>query len=229
MSYVAAAYAVGNVLSSVAIVLLNKRIFANGFHFPMTLTFFHFVFTFFWYKLLGFTGAYVKPPPDAMPQWEQFKVAGAIFSSIGFMNLSLNANSIGFYQVTKLTIIPVTLAINAFAYGTFASAKIIIALAILLAGVGVSTVTEVHLRLLGLLYGVIAVLTTAVCQVRQQQLHPGTSLPTAVPLPLRSLSQPPQPPQPPQPRRSSSPETTCRQSTRRLGRAWTRRLGWHRR
>ena len=47
------------------------------------------------------------PAPGTMPAFEKFKVAGAVFSSIGFMNLSLNANSIGFYQVTKLTVVPV--------------------------------------------------------------------------------------------------------------------------
>jgi hypothetical protein len=66
----------------------------------MTLTFLHFFFTVLWYSLLSFTGAFVKPPPGAIPKLEQFKVAAVIFASIGLMNLSLNANSIGFYQVT---------------------------------------------------------------------------------------------------------------------------------
>lgn len=40
MSSIAAAYAIGNVASSVAIVLVNKQVFKGGFHFPMTLSFF---------------------------------------------------------------------------------------------------------------------------------------------------------------------------------------------
>jgi len=94
-------------------------------------------------------------------------VAAAGFASIGFMNLSLNHNSVGFYQITKLTIVPVTLVINAFAYSVHASAKIKIALLILLAGVGVATVSDVQLRPLGLIFGVLAVLTTAVFQIWQ--------------------------------------------------------------
>ena len=39
-----------------------------------------------------------KPAID-MPQTEKFKVAFAGFASIGFMNLSLSTNSVGFYQV----------------------------------------------------------------------------------------------------------------------------------
>merc|ERR1719271_1663215 len=99
----------------------------------MTLTFFHFVFTVLWYQLLALAGAYTPVPAgQGMPQLERFKVAAAGFASIGFMNLSLNTNSVGFYQITKLTIIPVTLVINALAYQNYTSAKIKLALSILL-------------------------------------------------------------------------------------------------
>ena len=46
-------YAVGNVASSVALVLVNKKVFAGGFHFPMSLSFFHFCFTMLWYQMLA--------------------------------------------------------------------------------------------------------------------------------------------------------------------------------
>ena len=90
-------YAVGNVTSSVTLVLLNKRVFSNGFYYPMTLSFFHFVFTIGFYEALRLCDVY-KRPEKQMPQFEKFKVAFAGFSSIGFMNLSLTYNSVGFYQ-----------------------------------------------------------------------------------------------------------------------------------
>jgi len=166
-SVVAAAYAIGNIASSVALILVNKEVFRTGFHFPMTLSFAHFVFAMLWYQCLARVGAYEKPRPGAMPLLEQCKVAAAIFASIAFMNLSLNANSIGFYQVTKLTVIPVTLAINSCAYGVHTTTKLKLSLALLLAGVGVASVTEVHLKPLGMLYGILAVVSTAVCQIWQ--------------------------------------------------------------
>ena len=55
-----AGYAVGNVLSSVAIVLVNKKVFAGGFHFPLTLSFFHFCFTVVFYAFLRGIGS--APP-----------------------------------------------------------------------------------------------------------------------------------------------------------------------
>ena len=100
----AAAYAIGSVVSSVSLVLVNKQAFAGGFHFPMALSFFHFLFTILWFRGLSLAGAFTEPPADAMPPFEKFKVAAVIFSSIGFMNLSLNANSIGFYQISKLIV-----------------------------------------------------------------------------------------------------------------------------
>ena len=163
MSGTAAAFAVGNVVSSVTLVLVNKLAFSAGFKFPITLSFCHFIFTVVFYRLLRCAGFYEDA---AMPQLEKFKVALAGFASIGFMNLSLNSNSVGFYQITKLTIIPVVLAINLL-YGVHTNGKIKLALLILLAGVGVATVTDVQLRPIGLVYGALAVLTTAVFQIWQ--------------------------------------------------------------
>ena len=120
MSGTAAAFAVGNVVSSVTLVLVNKLAFSAGFKFPITLSFCHFIFTVVFYRLLRCAGFYEDA---AMPQLEKFKVALAGFASIGFMNLSLNSNSVGFYQITKLTIIPVVLAINLL-YGVHTNGKI---------------------------------------------------------------------------------------------------------
>jgi len=162
----ACVYAVGNVVTSVALVLVNKKVFQGGFHFPMSLSFFHFCFTYLWYQILLVAGVYTKPDPG-MSQFEKFKVAAAGFASIGFMNLSLNANSVGFYQVTKLTMIPVTLVINSLFYSVFTTTKIKLSLFILLAGVGVATVTDVELRPLGFTYGIVAVVTTSIFQIWQ--------------------------------------------------------------
>ena len=107
-SMISTMYAVGNVVSSVALVLLNKRVFAGGFSYPMTLSCFHFAFTIVFYQLLAAFNVFSKPAID-MPQKEKFKVAFAGFASIGFMNLSLLTNSVGFYQVRTLPLVRVRL------------------------------------------------------------------------------------------------------------------------
>ena len=58
-----------------------------------------------------------------------------------------------------------TLAINYYFYSVSTTPKVKISLLILLAGVGVATVTDVQLKLLGLCFGVAAVITTAMFQV----------------------------------------------------------------
>jgi len=159
-------YALGNVASSVALVLVNKKVFAAGFHFPLCLSFFHFCFTVVFYKMLLCCNVFSLPATD-LPQIEKFKVAAAGVASIAFMNVSLALNSVGFYQVTKLTIVPVTLLINYAVYNVGTTMKIKLALCILLLGVGVATVSDVQLQPLGLLFGVLAVLSTAMFQIWQ--------------------------------------------------------------
>ena len=151
--------------SSVSLVLVNKYVFAGGFRFPMTLTFFHFVFTVGFYRLLAALKMY--EPAYTMPAGETFKMAAAGVGSIGFMNISLQLNSVGFYQITKLAIVPCTLVAQALLFNSHASRKVKVSLAILLLGVGLATVTDVQLNAPGFVLGVLAILTTTIFQIWQ--------------------------------------------------------------
>ena len=66
--------------------------------------------------------------------------------SIGFMNISLHLNSVGFYQITKLAIVPATLCAQALLFDVSTSTKIKLSLSILLLGLGLATVTDVQLN-----------------------------------------------------------------------------------
>uniref|UniRef100_A0A0E0N4A3 Sugar phosphate transporter domain-containing protein n=1 Tax=Oryza rufipogon TaxID=4529 RepID=A0A0E0N4A3_ORYRU len=85
--------------------------------------------------------------------------------SIGLLNLSLGFNSIGFYQVTKLAIIPCTVSLETILFRKTFSRRIQMALAVLLFGVGVATVTDLQLNRLGSLLSLFAVLTTCISQI----------------------------------------------------------------
>ncbi len=87
--------------------------------------------------------------------------------SICLMNFSLQYNSIGFYQMAKLCIVPCCLVINYFTYGEVADRKIIGALTLVLSGVGIATVTDLELNFLGSMFGLAAVLVTAQYQIWQ--------------------------------------------------------------
>jgi solute carrier family 35 protein E3 len=157
-------YAVGNVSSSVALVLINKWVFSGGFRYPMTLTFFHFVFTDLFYRALEAGGMFTR---KTMPFADSFRMAAAGVGSIGFMNISLHLNSVGFYQITKLAIVPATLAAQSLLFGVSTSTKIKLSLSILLLGLGLATVTDVQLNAPGFVIGLLAVLTTTIFQLWQ--------------------------------------------------------------
>ena len=157
-------YAIGNISSSVALVLVNKVVFAEGFKFPMSLTALHFGFTVLFYRALAALGVFEHV---AMPAAEAFKVAAAGVGSIGFMNISLNLNSVGFYQITKLAIVPCTLVMQLLLYNTHTSRKVQASLLVLLVGLAWATVTDVHLNAPGFVLGVFAVVTSAVFQIWQ--------------------------------------------------------------
>ena len=90
-------YIVLNITSSIGIVLTNKWVFSNeGFSFGTLLTAIHFVFTFLGLVICAKLGIFTPK------KIELRKVMPLCLSFCGFVvltNLSLQYNSVGFYQV----------------------------------------------------------------------------------------------------------------------------------
>ncbi|GKB63561.1 hypothetical protein Tco_0919747 [Tanacetum coccineum] len=78
--------------------------------------------------------------------------------SIGLLNLCLGFNSVGFYQMTKLAIIPCTVLLETLFFSKQFSKKVRFSLAVLLLGVGIATVTDLQLNLLGSVFIVLSCL-----------------------------------------------------------------------
>jgi len=164
MGYPVPLLIVGSILTTVALVAVNKIVFAGGFPFVLTLSTMHFIATFSCCLFLSKgLGAF---EPKFLALRNNFIVAGMGVASIGFMNYSLKFNSVGIYQMAKLTIIPVVLFYNALR-GEFASRKVHATLVIVLAGVGIATVTDVQLNGTGLIFAALAVVSTAQYQIWQ--------------------------------------------------------------
>jgi len=85
--------------------------------------------------------------------------------SIGLPKLCLGFNSVGFYQMTKLAIIPCTVLLETLFFQKDFSQKIQFSLVILLVGVSITTVTELQLNLLGSVLSLLAIVTTCVAQI----------------------------------------------------------------
>mmetsp|Transcript_29286 Transcript_29286/g.47040 ORF Transcript_29286/g.47040 Transcript_29286/m.47040 type:complete len:336 (+) Transcript_29286:115-1122(+) len=165
MGYPTLALIIGSILSSVALVVVNKQIFALGFPYVFTLSTMHFIVTCGLLQIMarGLGLFQVK----YLPFSTNLMVATFGVGSICLMNFSLKFNSVGFYQMLKLCIVPCCLAINAVSYGEYATRKVMAALFMVLVGVGIATVTDVELNAVGTLFGVAAVVVTAQYQIWQ--------------------------------------------------------------
>ncbi len=87
-----------NFFASTGIVSANKAVFNSGFHFATTLTFVHFCCTFVGLFALAQFGVF-SPKKLDMRKAARLALAGMGF--VVFSNLSLQHNSVGFYQVMK--------------------------------------------------------------------------------------------------------------------------------
>jgi solute carrier family 35 protein E3 len=85
--------------------------------------------------------------------------------SIGLLNLSLGFNSVGFYQMTKLAIIPCTVILETLFFRKKFSRNIKLSLSVLLVGVGVATVTDLQLNTVGSVLSLLAIITTCIAQI----------------------------------------------------------------
>lgn len=154
---------VGNVLSTTGIILANKYLFVSlGFKFMVALSSFHFFFTAAATRLL-LAGGFFAYKPAHMRQVMPL-VVGSV-GSVGFMNLNLAHNSVGFYQLSKLLCIPVTLTLQYLMRGTTVSRNVKYCLAVVLAGVYVAQVSDVELNPTGTMFAAVAVVCTTMAQI----------------------------------------------------------------
>ncbi|KAI5400096.1 UDP-rhamnose/UDP-galactose transporter 6 [Lathyrus oleraceus] len=151
-----------NVVTSVGIIIVNKALMGGyGFSFATTLTGLHFVTTTLMTVVLRMLG-YVQP--SHLPFSELLKfVFFANFSIVG-MNVSLMWNSVGFYQIAKLSMIPVSCLLEVCLDKIRYSRDTKLSIGVVLLGVGVCTVTDVSVNTKGFVAAFIAVWSTSLQQ-----------------------------------------------------------------
>ncbi|KAJ7959925.1 Nucleotide/sugar transporter family protein [Quillaja saponaria] len=158
-----------SVVSSVSIVICNKALISTlGFTFATTLTSWHLLVTFSSLHVALWMQLFEHKPFDARAVMG-FGILNGI--SIGLLNLSLGFNSVGFYQMTKLAIIPCTVFMETLFFRKIFSRSIQFSLTILLLGVGIATVTDLQLNALGSFLSILAVVTTCVAQIMTNSIQ----------------------------------------------------------
>ncbi|XP_021733629.1 UDP-rhamnose/UDP-galactose transporter 6-like isoform X2 [Chenopodium quinoa] len=153
-----------NVVTSVGVIIVNKALMATyGFSFATTLTGLHFVATTLMTIVLRWLG-FIQP--SHLPLLELLKfVLFANFSIVG-MNVSLMWNSVGFYQIAKLSMIPVLCFFEIVFDSMRYSRDTKLSIGLVLIGVGVCTVTDVSVNMKGFVAASIAVWSTALQQYK---------------------------------------------------------------
>ncbi|XP_009613052.1 UDP-xylose transporter 1-like [Nicotiana tomentosiformis] len=152
-----------SVASSVSIVICNKALMSNlGFPFATTLTSWHLMVTFVTLHVALRFNFFENKPID-MKTVMLFGILNGV--SIGFLNLSLGFNSIGFYQMTKLAIIPFTVLLETIFLKKQFRRNIKFSLLILLLGVGIASITDLQLNFVGTVLSLLAIVTTCVGQI----------------------------------------------------------------
>ncbi|KAM7471013.1 hypothetical protein LguiA_009196 [Lonicera macranthoides] len=154
-----------NVVSSVGIIMANKQLMSPdgyAFSFATTLTGLHFSLT----ALVGFlSNAAGYSTSKHVPLWELLWFSVVANMSITGMNLSLMLNSVGFYQISKLSMIPVVCIMEWILHSKHYSREVKIAVAVVVVGVGVCTVTDVKVNAKGFLCACVAILSTSLQQI----------------------------------------------------------------
>ncbi|GFS38171.1 nucleotide-sugar transporter family protein [Actinidia rufa] len=135
-----------NVISSVGIIMANKQLMSlNGyaFTFATTLTGFHFAVTALVGLLSNATG---YSSSKDVPLWELLWFSIVANMSITGMNLSLMLNSVGFYQISKLSMIPVVCVMEWILHNKHYSREVKMSVLVVVIGVGVCTITDVKVN-----------------------------------------------------------------------------------
>ncbi|CAN8073056.1 unnamed protein product [Agarophyton chilense] len=149
--------------SSVSIVVVNKLVYDKyGFNFAVTLTGFHLFCTFMLLLLTAKCGFFeIK----RLPVRDVSKLAAGTMGFICLTNLSLQHNSVGFYQVMKVMTTPTVVLIEALLYQKYLDNNLKLSLVPVCLGVIITTVTDFRLNLVGTLYAVAGVVVTSFYQI----------------------------------------------------------------
>ncbi len=153
-------------LSSTFLILINKVIMKSyEFTFVYSLTTLHFAAGAIAMEIAARGCKLFTPKGIGLK--ENLVVAASAVGSVATMNLSLQYNSVGTYQMLKLLVIPFCMVIQFVYHGSRFSRRIVGSLLVMLLGVAAATITDVSFTTLGLIMGMIAVVTTSVFAIWQ--------------------------------------------------------------
>ena len=196
VNYATVAYMALNFCASVGIINVNKLVFQQyAFKYSTLLTGIHFIFTFVGLLACNALGMFTI---KLVPIRKVIPLCLAFVGFVVFNNLSLQYNSIGFYQLMKVLTTPAIVVIQYVAYSVHVHPKLIAALVPVCVGVALATSSDVEMNFWGTFHAGMGIVTTSFYQiwVKKEQQDLGLdsyqllflqSLPSAVMVFLLSL------------------------------------------
>ncbi|KAJ8903697.1 hypothetical protein NDN08_004798 [Rhodosorus marinus] len=160
-----------NFFSSAGIVITNKILMEKfHFNFATTLTFIHFICTFVLLLTVSAFGLYQM---KELPLGPTSKLAATSMGFVLLTNLSLQHNSIGFYQIMKVMTTPMIVLIEAVLYKKFLERKLRLALVPVCLGVILTASTDFRLNVPGTIFALSSVVVTSFYQIWSGALQKG--------------------------------------------------------
>ena len=151
-----------NFISSVWIIWSTKICFQEGFKFATTLTALHFLLTYLGLEVSACLSFFER---KKLPLLGVIPLSVSFCCFIVFNNLSLQHNTIGIYQVTKVLTTPLIVVIHMLFYKRYLSSGETLALFMVCVGVAIATEANLELNLAGVITGLLGVVSSSVYQI----------------------------------------------------------------
>lgn len=151
-----------NFVSSVWIIWSMKVCFQEGFRYATALTALHFLLTYLGLEVSAFLNFFER---KALPLLGVIPLSIAFCAFIVFNNLSLQYNTIGIYQITKVLTTPAIVLIHMFFYKRYLNSTETIALVLVCIGVTIATEANLDLNTAGIVSGLLGVMSSSVYQI----------------------------------------------------------------
>mmetsp|Transcript_13803 Transcript_13803/g.44522 ORF Transcript_13803/g.44522 Transcript_13803/m.44522 type:complete len:352 (+) Transcript_13803:170-1225(+) len=153
-----------NFVAAIMCISLNRETF-KSFPFPAALTTLHYAVAAIAIEFVHVAGGFEKRPVP-LTQRHNFYLLVCCWSACNALsNVSLDRNSVGFYQLVKILVTPSLVAFDFVVYGRRTTLLQGVALVLACLGVGVASVDDVQVNAYGALIACSAVITAAAQKV----------------------------------------------------------------
>ncbi|KAF4392813.1 nucleotide-sugar uncharacterized transporter 1 [Cannabis sativa] len=161
-----------NFVVAVGIIFVNKLVLKNvGFHFPILLSFIHYIVSWLLMAILNAFSILPASPAKSTRSSTLFALGFVMSLSTGLANVSLKYNSVGFYQMSKIAVTPSIVLAEFVLYKKKVSLFKVLALAVVSIGVAIATVTDLQFHLFGACIALAWIIPSAVNKILWSSLQ----------------------------------------------------------